>query len=70
MIAYKDVVYVVKTPKGWLSIADSSGEYRYETSADDAAIFSKDGALFVAKKNSGQAWSYNTGTGFLRRVNN
>ena len=65
----RPIVYVVSTADGWLSYNDATNELEYTADVEDAAIFSRAGALSVAKRHNGHAWAYNLDTRKLRKVN-
>lgn len=64
----RDVQYVVSGEDGRFA-ADWRKEIVWCQSPEDAALFTRAGALNIAWKINGQAWSYNLDTRKLRRVN-
>lgn len=67
------VVYIVKTADGWLAPSRTTHpddtQLRIVESPEHALILSRLGSVRMAMVNAGQAFSYNTVTRKLRRVN-
>lgn len=63
------VVYVVCNMGEWVTYDDTTKQVGHTPNIEDAAMFSRLGALIVAREYVGQAYSYNLDTRKLRKVN-
>jgi hypothetical protein len=64
-----EIVFVVRDSQGWLTFDDERGELAHTENIDDAAMFSRLGALRVAaKRPNGEAYSYNLATMIRRKI--
>jgi hypothetical protein len=64
-----ETIYIVNTHHGYLTFDDVTRKVTHTENPDDAAIFSRIGAVRMAMVHGGQAYSYNYDTRKLRAVN-